>query len=241
VSADASTVAVRCEAVTKRVGERALVDGVTLRLQRGEIVGLVGENGAGKTTLMRLILGLRRTTSGTIEVLGDAPPLRPETSARIGAIVEEPAFYPWMGGIANLWTFAMCGAPVAEGAIEEALGLVGLGEASRQRVKTYSQGMRQRLGIALALLRKPELLILDEPANGLDPPSIRDLRELLLRLKQDGAAILVSSHLLDELSRTCDRVLLMARGAIVAERSGGAIGEGETLEQWFMAATGGAR
>jgi ABC-2 type transport system ATP-binding protein len=241
VSADASTVAVRCEAVTKRVGGHALVDGVALRLQRGEIVGLVGENGAGKTTLMRLILGLRRTTSGRIEVLGDSPPLRPETSARIGAIVEEPAFYPWMSGIANLRIFAMCGAPIAEGAIEEALALVGLGEASRQRVKTYSQGMRQRLGIALALLRKPELLILDEPANGLDPPGIRDLRELLLRLKHDGAAILVSSHLLDELSRTCDRVLLMARGAIVAERSGSDIGEGDTLEQWFTAATGGAR
>lgn len=229
--------AVLCHGVTKRVGQRVIVNDVTFRLHRGEIVGLVGENGAGKTTLIRMILGLRRPSSGRIEVLGDAPPFRPATLARIGAIVEEPTFYPWMSGESNLRTFALSGPAVPDAAIEHALALVSLTDAARQRVKAYSQGMRQRLGIAPALLREPELLVLDEPANGLDPPGIRDLRSHLLALKRNGVSILVSSHLLDEVARTCDRVLLMARGAIIAERSGTAIEEGATLEEWFMAVT----
>lgn len=220
-------------------GGRRVVDAVTFDVGRGEIVGLVGENGAGKTSLFRMILGLRRPADGRILLFGEPAPPRPQTLARIGAIVEEPAFYPWLTGEGNLRTFALVGAPVTGTAIADALALVGLTTAARQRVKAYSQGMRQRLGLALALLRNPKLLVLDEPTNGLDPPGIRDLRELLLQLRDRGVAVLVASHLLDEVARTCDRVLLMARGRLIAARAGGDIDAAETLEDWFMAVAAG--
>ncbi len=207
--------AIRCRGLTKRYGETAVVDGVDLDVEQGELFGFLGPNGAGKTTVIRILLGLVRPDSGQAWVLGSAVPC-PERLPEVGALIEEPAFYPWMSGRRNLDVIAGGGGPVAPRGVEDALDLVGMTVAARKKVGTYSQGMRQRLGLAAAIVRRPALVVLDEPANGLDPAGIRELRELLRRLASEGTTIFLSSHLLGEVERVCDRVAVIDRGRLVS-------------------------
>ncbi len=215
--------AVECRGLTKRYGGTTVVDGVDLQVETGELFGLLGPNGAGKTTVIRILLGLVEPDDGEAWVLGSRLPC-PQRLAEIGALVEEPAFYPWMSGRRNLDVVAREGAAVAPGAAQGALDVVGMASAAQRRVGTYSQGMRQRLGIAAAILRRPALLLLDEPANGLDPAGIRELRELLRRLGRQGTTVVLSSHLLGEVERVCDRVAVLDRGRLVSVGAAGTNG-----------------
>jgi ABC-2 type transport system ATP-binding protein len=205
--------AVRTTGLTKRYGERFAVDHVDLRLPSGGLIGFVGANGAGKTTTLRMLLGLVRPTSGTGWVLGE-PLEHPERYLnRVGAMIEGPAFYPSLSGRRNLDVLARL-AGVDGDAVDAALGLVGLDERAGDPVRTYSLGMRQRLGIAAALLVDPQLLILDEPTNGLDPAGTMEMRVLLRRLADDGMTVFVSSHLLHEIQTICDHIVLIAEGRL---------------------------
>jgi ABC-2 type transport system ATP-binding protein len=190
------------------------------------VFGFLGPNGAGKTTTIRLLLGLLRADAGEAWVLGERVPC-PERLAHIGAVVEEPAFYPWLSGYRNLRVLADTGAPVASSAVDKALVQVGLAADAGRKVKAYSQGMRQRLGLAVALLRRPRLLLLDEPANGLDPAGIREFRTLWRALADQGATVFLSSHLLGEVEQVCDRVAIIDRGRLVAVGTTGELGRGQ--------------
>ena len=214
--------ALRAKGLTKRYDGTAVVDALDLSVERGELYGFLGPNGAGKTTTIRMALGLIRPSGGDVEVLGSSvgqgtPPLE-----RVGALVEEPAFWKYLSGARNLEYFARSGGRGEETRerlrrIDEVLEIVGLADAGAKRVKAYSQGMRQRLGIGLAMLGTPDLLVLDEPTNGLDPQGMREIRRLLRRLADGGTTVFVSSHLLSEVEAMCDRVGVMARGRLVAE------------------------
>jgi ABC-2 type transport system ATP-binding protein len=179
------------------------------------VYGFLGPNGAGKTTTLRMLLGLIRATSGTANVLGRAPG-DPESLVRVGAIVEEPAFYPYLSGRDNLRVIARF-AGLPEMGIAAALDAVDLLARGGDRFKTYSQGMRQRLGVAAALLKDPALLILDEPTNGLDPAGMADMRSLIRGLGSGDRTVLLSSHMLGEVQQVCDRVGVISRGALIAE------------------------
>ncbi|HKE98791.1 MAG TPA: ABC transporter ATP-binding protein [Actinomycetes bacterium] len=204
--------------LTKRFGERTAVDRVDLRVPRGSAFGYLGPNGAGKTTLIRMLLGLTRPDAGSMRLLGRAvPEQRSEALARVGAIVEEPHFLPYLTGRENLEVVAAAREPAAHGRIPGALARVGLAARANDRVKTYSQGMRQRLGVARALLADPELLILDEPMNGLDPAGILEMRGMIRALVAEGRTVMLSSHLLDEVEKVCDAVAIVDRGRIVAQ------------------------
>jgi len=210
--------------VTKRFGSVLAVDSVDLDVRAGDRYGLLGPNGSGKTTLVRLLLGLVYATSGEIEVLGKPVPRKVNAVLpQIGPLVEEPAAYPHLSGRANLALLDAAG-PGGSAArrsrqqrIDEALEQVGLAGVGRRPVKAYSLGMRQRLGLAAALIRHPRLLILDEPGNGLDPRGIRDLRELLTVLNSTGVTILLSSHLLAEVEQLCTRVGVLDAGRLVLQ------------------------
>ncbi|MCU1657849.1 MAG: transporter related protein [Pseudonocardiales bacterium] len=200
-------------------GYRA-VDDVTFRVERGQVVGLLGPNGAGKTTTLRVLVGLITPTSGEIHVFGD--PVRPGAPvlARIGAFIEGPGFLPHLSGRENLQLFwSATGRPDVDAEFETALEIAGLDASVDRRVKTYSHGMKQRLGIAQAMLGLPELLVLDEPTNGLDPPQIAEMREVLQRYAATGRTVVVSSHLLAEVEQTCTHVVVMHRGRLVAAGS----------------------
>jgi len=202
--------------LTKRYGSRIVaVDGVNLMVRRGEVYGFLGPNGAGKTTTMRMLLGLIRPTSGTASVLGRAPG-HPESLARVGALIESPAFYPYLSGWDNLRVIARY-AGVPKKGIEAALETVDLAERARDKFSTYSLGMKQRLGVAAALLKDPELLILDEPTNGLDPAGMADMRALIRRLGSGERTVLLSSHQLGEVEQICDRVGVISAGCLIAE------------------------
>ena len=208
----------RVEGLTKRYGRRAAVQGLALELRRSEVLGLLGPNGAGKTTAIAMILGLVRPDAGTIEILGvDATRERERALRRVGAIIESPSFYPYLSGIDNLRVLALARGGVPERRFAEVLELVGLTGRERERVSSYSLGMRQRLAIAGALLHQPELLILDEPTNGLDPQGMAEIRQLILRLAAEGQTILLCSHLLYEVQQVCDRVVILSQGQVVAE------------------------
>jgi ABC-2 type transport system ATP-binding protein len=186
-------------------------------VQKGAVLGLLGPNGAGKTTVLRMLMGLVRPTAGTITAFGE--PIGPGAPvlARIGAFVEGPGFLPHLSGAENLRLYwAATGRATADAHLEEALEIAGLGGALQRRVGTYSQGMRQRLAIAQAMLGLPDLLVLDEPTNGLDPPQISAMREVLRRYAARGRTVLVSSHLLAEVEQTCSEVVVMHRGEVVA-------------------------
>lgn len=207
--------AIRCCGLTKRYKGRAAVDGLDLEVERGELFGFLGPNGSGKTTTTRLLLGLIKPDSGEAWVLGSRVPC-PERLPEIGAMVEEPAFYPWLSGRRNLQIIADEGASTATNAIAAALQQTGLRDAADSKVKTYSQGMRQRLGLAAALLRGPALVLLDEPANGLDPAGIHELRDLLRRLSDGGTTVFLSSHLLGEVEQVCHRVAIIDNGKLLS-------------------------
>ena len=202
----------------KRFGERAALAGVDLAVPRGVAFGFLGANGAGKTTLIRLLLGLAEPTCGSMELLGrELPAQRADALARVGAIIEEPRFHGHLSGRENLEIHAAARDRAARGRIDGALERVGLGARGDDRVKTYSLGMRQRLGVARCLLSDPELLILDEPMNGLDPAGILEFRHLIRELVAEGRTVLLSSHLLDEVEKTCDVAAIVDEGRVVAQ------------------------
>jgi ABC-2 type transport system ATP-binding protein len=203
---------VHTEGLTKRYGNLTAVDALDLDVRAGEIYGFLGPNGAGKTTTLRMLLGLVRPTSGSIRVLGE-PPGR---HGGVGALIEGPAFYPYLSGRDNLRVLARYSGTHA-GRIDVALDLVDLAGRAGDRYGTYSLGMKQRLGMAAALLKDPRLLILDEPTNGLDPAGMADVRTLIRRLGAAGCTVLLSSHLLGEVQQICDRVGVIAGGRLVAE------------------------
>jgi ABC-2 type transport system ATP-binding protein len=211
---------VETSGLTKRFGERVAVDNVDLRVPRGSAFGYLGPNGAGKTTLIRMLLGLTEATAGTMRLLGRRVPAeRTAALARVGAIVEEPRFHGHLSGRENLEVIAAAREPEAHGRIDGALARVGLSNRADERVKRYSLGMRQRLGVARSLLADPELLILDEPTNGLDPAGIHEFRDMIRGFVTEGRTVLLSSHLLDEVEKVCDQVAIVDRGRIVMQGS----------------------
>lgn len=211
-----SELIVETRGLTKRYGERIIaVDNLDLRVRRGEVYGFLGPNGAGKTTTLRMLLGLARPTAGSAVVAGAAPGT-PEGLARIGAMIEAPAFYPFLSGRDNLTVMARH-AGVPESRIDLALKEVDLADRADDKFATYSQGMKQRLGVAAALFKEPDLLILDEPTNGLDPAGVAEMRTLIRSLGQGKRTVLLSSHLLVEVEHICDRVGVIRAGKLVAE------------------------
>ncbi|MFY4777414.1 ABC transporter ATP-binding protein [Metabacillus sp. RGM 3146] len=202
--------------LTKRIGSKEIVKDVSFEIQPGEIFGLLGPNGAGKTTIIRIIVGLIKRTEGKVMIQSfDLDESYKESMNQIGAIVENPEFYKYMSGYKNLKHYArMSLKNITEERIEEVVKLVKLEKAIHNKVKTYSLGMRQRLGVAQALLHEPSLLILDEPTNGLDPQGMREFRNYLKELSQSGTSVLVSSHLLSEMQLMCDRFGIMEKGVL---------------------------
>ena len=207
------------EQLTKRYKRRVAVDGLTLAVRRGDIYGFLGQNGAGKSTTIRMALGLVRPTSGRVLLLGHDMARHPHRAlARTGAIVEAPAFYENFTGWQNLRMFASMSGGAERRRMEAMLDLVGLGSRAYDPVRTYSHGMRQRLGIAQALLPDPELVVLDEPTDGLDPQGILEVRVLIRRLRDElGLTVLLSSHLLNEVEQLCNRVAIIDRGRLLYE------------------------
>ncbi len=210
--------AVETHGLTKRFGANTAVNGVELLVPRGSAFGYLGPNGAGKTTLIRVLLGLTHADAGTISLLGyPVPRHRDLALARIGAIVDEPRFHGHLTGRQNLRLIAAAREPAARDRIGPALERVGLAHRADDRVSKYSMGMRQRLGVAACLLGDPQLLILDEPMNGLDPAGIAGIRDMILSLVAEGRTVVLSSHLLDEVERTCDAVAIVDRGSIIRQ------------------------
>jgi ABC-2 type transport system ATP-binding protein len=211
---------VEARGLVKRYGEIPAVDGVDLTVRGGEIYGFLGPNGAGKTTTLRIMLGLIRPNAGTVRLFGRDPQSElPEALHGVAGFVETPHFYGYLSGRKNLELLAAFDGDDARSRIPDVLRLVDLVARAGDRVGTYSQGMRQRLGIAASLLRDPRLLLLDEPTNGLDPGGIRDMRVLIGGLAEQGITILLSSHLLAEVEELCDRVAIIREGKIVYEGS----------------------
>ena len=214
-----SDLALETQDLTKRFGARTAVDRLSLRVERGDIYGFLGPNGAGKSTTLRMLLGLVRPTSGVVRFplpAGTWEYLR--ARSRVGAIIETPAFYENISGRRNLQLLASLSGGVKKKRVEEVLEIVELRERARDPVKVYSYGMRQRLGIAQALLPTPELIILDEPTNGLDPQGIQETRKLIRRLRDDmRLTVLLSSHLLTEIEQLCNRVGIIHEGRLLYE------------------------
>ncbi len=210
---------VETRGLTRRFGPIRAVTDLSLTVRDGDVYGFLGLNGAGKTTTLRMILGLLPPTAGTVRLFG-----RTRTSerrrllARVGAMVESPAFFPALTGFENLWHLGRLSGPLEKSRVDEVLDLVGLREAGHRPAEHYSLGMKQRLGIALALVSRPELVILDEPTNGLDPNGILEMRRLVKRLNRDeGVTFIISSHLLHEIEMTCSRVCILDGGRLVIE------------------------
>ncbi|WP_338779073.1 ABC transporter ATP-binding protein [Metabacillus sp. FJAT-52054] len=212
------TPVLQIENVSKRIKHHQILSNVSLTVKKGEILGLLGPNGSGKTTMIRSVLGLVSLNAGEISIGGYSIKKDFEKAVSLaGAIVENPEFYNYMSGYYNLVHFANMSDPIGRGRIAEVVDLVGLGERIHDPVRTYSLGMRQRLGIAQAVLHKPQLLLLDEPTNGLDPSGIRELREYLKNLRdKENVAIVISTHLLKEVEDMCDRVAIIKKGEILS-------------------------
>ncbi len=213
-------VVLRTRNLSKRYGSRQAVDNLNLEVRRGEIFGFLGPNGAGKTTTIRMALGLITPTTGNVEIMGeDIATHRARILPRVGALVETPALYTYLSGRSNLRAFGSVLGGVSQERIDYVLELVGLRERQKDRVRTYSLGMKQRLGVAIALLQDPEVLILDEPANGLDPAGIVEMRDLMHHLSDEGKTVFISSHLLMEIQQICTRVAIINLGKLVTESS----------------------
>jgi ABC-type multidrug transport system ATPase subunit len=233
-TARSAEVVLRMRDLSKRYGQRLVVDTLNLEIRRGDILGFLGPNGAGKTTTIRMLLGLITPTTGSIEILGqDLTAQRARLLPRVGALIETPALYLYMSGRDNLRAVGAILGGVFAKRIDEVLDLVGLRHRQRDRVRTYSLGMKQRLGVAMALLQDPEILVLDEPANGLDPAGIVEMRDLMHRLSASGKTVLISSHLLSEIQQICTRVAIINLGKLVTETSVEALtrGHGEISVQ----------
>jgi ABC-2 type transport system ATP-binding protein len=215
VSAAVAPVEVR--GLTKRYGELVAVDDVDLTVEAGDVFGYLGPNGAGKTTSLRMMLGLIRPTEGTVRLFGRDPQAGVAALEGVAGFVEAPRFYPYMNGRRNLELCAALDGDGATGRIDEVLDVVELRDRAKDKVGGYSHGMRQRLGIAAALLRRPRLLLLDEPATGLDPAGMRDMRLLIRRLADSGMTVLLSSHLLAEVEELCNRVAIVRKGKVAYE------------------------
>ncbi|MGL5857819.1 MAG: ABC transporter ATP-binding protein [Angustibacter sp.] len=234
---------VRTHQLTKRYGDRLAADAVSLTVRRGEVYGFLGPNGAGKTTTLRMILGLVRPNSGSATVLGRRAGSA-EATARVGALVEGPGFYPYLSGRDNLRVLARYrGLP--DTAADRALARVDLGSRGNDRFRSYSLGMKQRLGVAAALIGDPDLVVLDEPTNGLDPAGMVDMRRLIVDLARDGRTVLLSSHLLEEVQQVCDRVGVIDDGVLldearVSDLRGGAsvVVRGEPVDRTLAVAVG---
>jgi ABC-2 type transport system ATP-binding protein len=213
--------AIETTGLTKRFGQRTAIDGVDLHVPRGSAFGFLGPNGAGKTTMIRMLLGLTHASAGEMSVLGyRVPSRRAEALARVGAIVEEPRFHGYLSGRENLRLIAAARGPQARELIDPALRRVGLAERADEKVKKYSLGMRQRLGVARCLLADPLVLILDEPTNGLDPGGIQEFREMIRAMvEQEDRTVFLSSHLLDEVEKICDHAAIVDRGKILMQGS----------------------
>ena len=231
------TLAIETHGLRKYFGQRKAVDGLTISIPAGTIAGFVGPNGAGKTTTIRLLLGLVRPDAGSATILGHPLTHLARYLPRVGALIEAPAFYPSLSGRTNLEVLARLG-NYSRSRVDQVLTLVELADRARDPVRTYSQGMKQRLGVAMALLPDPDLLILDEPANGLDPLGIIGVRDLLRRLREQGKTIFLSSHLLGELEQVTDWLVMLHQGKALfsgpasefLDRSG----EGASLEERFL-------
>lgn len=221
---------VRLQDVTKVIGKRTIIDRVSFDVQPGEVFGFLGPNGSGKTTTIRMIVGLMGMTSGDIRIAGHSIKSDfPKAIVEVGAIVENPEMYKFLTGYQNLLHYARMNASVTKERIDEVVRLVGLQGRIHDKVKKYSLGMRQRLGVAQAVMHRPKLLVLDEPTNGLDPAGIRELRDYLRQIARDeNVAVLVSSHLLSEMELMCDRVAILQSGQIIDVRSIRGIGGDES-------------
>ena len=206
---------VQTSELTKRYGDRVAVDRVSMTVRRGEVYGFLGPNGAGKTTTLRMMLGLVRPTAGSAVVLG-RPAGTAEATARVGALVEGPGFFPYLSGRDNLRVMARYRG-MTEAVADDALRRVDLAGRGRDKFKSYSLGMKQRLGVAAALMGDPDLVVLDEPTNGLDPAGMADMRSLIVDLARGGQTVLLSSHLLDEVQEICDRVGVINNGVLLRE------------------------
>ncbi|MEC0227467.1 ABC transporter ATP-binding protein [Paenibacillus alba] len=211
---------VQIDQITKRIGSKTIIDKLSFVVPRGEVFGFLGPNGAGKTTTIRMMVGLMSITEGDIRIGGYSIRTHFEEAIRhVGAIVENPEMYKFMSGYHNLVHYARMFPGIGKDRIQEVIDLVGMENRIHDKVKTYSLGMRQRLGIAQALLHKPDVLILDEPTNGLDPAGIRELRDHLRQLtREEGISVIVSSHLLAEMELMCDRVAIIQNGKLVDVR-----------------------
>lgn len=226
----------RLQGVTKKIGSKTLVSNLTLDIPPGQIFGFLGPNGAGKTTTIRMMVGLISISSGDVLISGHSIKNNyKEAIASVGAIVENPEMYKFLSGYQNLRQFARMVPGVSKQRIDEVVELVGLGQRIHDKVKTYSLGMRQRLGVAQALLNRPKLLVLDEPTNGLDPQGIRELRDYLrLLCREEGTTVFVSSHLLSEMELMCDSVAIIQNGQLLEVKQLKEVGNvtmpiGETL------------
>jgi ABC-2 type transport system ATP-binding protein len=228
-----------CRALSKRYGDVVAVDGISFALEAGTVTGFLGPNGAGKTTTLRLLLGLAEPTGGEALVFGRRYRELEQPVREVGAVLESSDYHPSRSGRDHLRALALA-AELPLSRVEEVLELVELGKAAGRRVRTYSLGMRQRLGVAAALLGGPDLLVLDEPANGLDPAGVRWLRTFLRGLAAEGRSVLVSSHLLAEVAQTVDQVLIIDHGRLLAQGSlDDLTSEGRTLEDVYLELTAG--
>ncbi|HET7016897.1 MAG TPA: ABC transporter ATP-binding protein [Streptosporangiaceae bacterium] len=207
---------INCEHLTKQFGKTVAVNDIDLDVSAGQVYGFLGPNGAGKTTTIRMLLGLISPTAGQIRLLGRRLP-DPKAVRETGSMIEEPAFYPWLTGEQNLRVAGWTGGGCSGSELTRVLAATGLGDDAGRKVRTYSQGMRQRLGLAAAMLGRPPLLIIDEPTNSLDPAGIREIRGLLGELAADGTAVFLSSHLLAEVEQVCDRAAVIVKGRVVEE------------------------
>jgi ABC-2 type transport system ATP-binding protein len=208
---------IECRGVVRRFGRRTVLHDVTFNVAAGQICGFLGRNGAGKTTTIRILLGLIFPTAGSVSVLGSRPPLPVAAARRVGFALEQPPVYPWMNALQNLRSVLWSNrGDLDEANLHRALERVGLADDADRKVKEYSHGMRQRLALACALAPSPDVLILDEPATGLDPAGIRDVRRILQEEASRGCAVLLSSHLLSEVERACNRVVILEAGRVVA-------------------------